>query len=47
LVSKIADEYSGTDAGNLANYYAGIAYLNTGNTLKQLIISKFKSEISC
>ncbi|HEY0091486.1 MAG TPA: hypothetical protein VGB43_03275, partial [Flavobacterium sp.] len=26
---KIADEYSGTDAGNLANYYAGIAYLNT------------------
>lgn len=29
-VVKIADEYSGTDAGNLANYYAGIAYLNTG-----------------
>jgi tetratricopeptide (TPR) repeat protein len=27
---KIADEYSGTAAGNLANYYAGIAYLNTG-----------------
>ncbi|WP_394773312.1 tol-pal system YbgF family protein [Flavobacterium sp.] len=27
---KIADEYSGTDAGNLANYYAGMAYLNTG-----------------
>lgn len=27
---KIADEFSGTDAGNLANYYAGIAYLNTG-----------------
>jgi len=27
---KIADEYSGTDAGNLANYYAGVAYLNTG-----------------
>ena len=25
---KIADEYSGTDAGNLANYYAGIASLN-------------------
>jgi hypothetical protein len=22
--------YSGTDAGNLANYYAGMAYLNTG-----------------
>jgi tetratricopeptide (TPR) repeat protein len=27
---KIADEFSGTDAGNLANYYAGVAYLNTG-----------------
>ena len=27
---KMADEYSGTSAGNLANYYAGIAYLNTG-----------------
>jgi tetratricopeptide (TPR) repeat protein len=25
---KIADEYSGTDAGNLANYYAGMASLN-------------------
>ena len=28
-VIKIAEEYSGTDAGNIANYYAGIAYLNT------------------
>ncbi len=27
---RIAEEYSGTAAGNLANYYAGIAYLNTG-----------------
>ena len=27
---QIADQYSGTDAGNLANYYAGVAYLNTG-----------------
>ncbi|WP_348798798.1 tetratricopeptide repeat protein [Flavobacterium adhaerens] len=27
---KIAEEYSGTAAGNLANYYAGIAFLNTG-----------------
>lgn len=27
---KIADEYSGTKAGNLANYYLGIAYLRTG-----------------
>ena len=24
----IADTYSGTNAGNLANYYAGMAYLN-------------------
>lgn len=27
---EIASQYSGTDAGNIANYYAGIAYLNTG-----------------
>lgn len=27
---EIADQYSGTSAGNIANYYAGIAYLNTG-----------------
>jgi len=26
---KIAEDFSGTDAGNLANYYAGMAYLNT------------------
>lgn len=26
-LSDIADEYSGTDAGNLAKYYAGVAYL--------------------
>lgn len=25
---KIASEYSGTDAGNMANYYAGVCYLN-------------------
>lgn len=44
-VVKIAEEYSGTDAGNLANYYAGIAYLNTGkydDAIKSL--EKFKSE---
>ena len=42
---KIADEYSGTDAGNLANYYAGMAYLNTGkfdDAIKYL--GEFKSE---
>ncbi|MBP6758591.1 MAG: tetratricopeptide repeat protein [Flavobacterium sp.] len=42
---KIADEYSGTDAGNLANYYAGIAYLNTGKYTEAIdYLSKFKSE---
>lgn len=42
---KIADEYSGTDAGNLANYYAGIAYLNTGKYNEAIeFLGKFKSE---
>ena len=27
----ISEEYSSTKAGSLANYYAGIAYLNLGN----------------
>ena len=27
---KIADDYSGTDAANLANLYAGLCYANTG-----------------
>jgi tetratricopeptide (TPR) repeat protein len=42
---KIADEYSGTDAGNLANYYAGVAYLNTGKYAEAIeYLGKFKSE---
>lgn len=42
---KIADEYSGTDAGNLANYYAGIAYLNTGKYTEAIdYLSKFNSD---
>jgi tetratricopeptide (TPR) repeat protein len=42
---KIAEEYSGTDAGNLANYYAGMAYLNTGKFDEAITyLSKFKSE---
>ena len=42
---KIADEYSGTDAGNLANYYAGIAYLNTGKYDEAIdYLGKFSSE---
>jgi len=41
----IADKYSGTDAGNLANYYAGIAYLNTGKFTEAIeYLGKFKSE---
>ncbi|KAB2814638.1 tetratricopeptide repeat protein [Phaeocystidibacter luteus] len=28
---QVADEFSGTKAGNLANYYAGVCYLNTGD----------------
>ncbi len=27
----LAENYSGTKAGNLANYYAGVSYLNLGN----------------
>jgi predicted negative regulator of RcsB-dependent stress response len=42
---KIADEYSGTKAANLANYYAGMAYLNTGKFDKALeYLEKFKAE---
>jgi tetratricopeptide (TPR) repeat protein len=41
----IADKYSGTDAGNLANYYAGIAYLNTGKYTEAIeYLGSFKSE---
>jgi hypothetical protein len=41
---KIADEYSGTDAANLANY-AGMAYLNTAKYTEAIeYLSKFKSE---
>jgi len=41
----IADKYSGTDSGNLANYYAGVAYLNTGKYTEAIdYLSKFKSE---
>ena len=40
----ITEEYAGTDAGNLANYYAGMSYLNLGdfkNAIKYL--ENFKS----
>jgi tetratricopeptide (TPR) repeat protein len=43
--TKIASEYSGTKAGNLANYYAGMAYLNTGKFDKAIeYLSSFKSD---
>ncbi|HEX8268824.1 MAG TPA: hypothetical protein VF581_02935 [Flavobacterium sp.] len=42
---EIADQYAGTDAGNLANYYAGIAYLNTGKYAEAITsLDKFKSD---
>lgn len=43
--ADIADKYSGTDAGNLAHYYAGISYLNL-KKYDQAITSleKFKSD---
>jgi len=42
---KIADEYSGTDAGNLANYYAGIAYLNISKYDEAITyLNKFNSD---
>ena len=42
---KIAEEFSGTDAGNLANYYAGMAYLNIGKNDEAITyLEKFSSE---
>jgi tetratricopeptide (TPR) repeat protein len=42
---KIANEYSGTDAGNLANYYAGLAYLNTGKYTEAIdYLNKFSTK---
>ena len=42
---EIADKFSGTEAGNLANYYAGIAYLNTGKYSEAVAsLDKFKSD---
>jgi tetratricopeptide (TPR) repeat protein len=41
----IADNFSGTNAGNLANYYAGISYLNIGkNTEAIQYLEKFSSD---
>jgi len=44
-VIKIAEEYSGTDAANQANYMAGIAYLNTGKYAEAITsLEKFSSK---
>lgn len=41
----IADQYSGTAAGNLANYYAGMAYLNTKDYQNAITyLDKFESD---
>ncbi len=41
----IAENYSGTAAGNLANYYAGIAYLNTGKYTQAIAsLEDFKAD---
>ncbi len=40
----IIDNYGGTNAANLANYYAGIAYLNTGKYQEAIqYLDKFKA----
>lgn len=42
---QIIENYSGTDAANLSNYYAGIAYLNLGdNTNAIKYLAEFKSD---
>ncbi len=42
---KIAEEYSGTDAGNQANYMAGVAYLNTKKYAEAIeSLEKFSSD---
>ncbi|QTD38121.1 tetratricopeptide repeat protein [Polaribacter batillariae] len=41
----IAQKYSGTDAGNLANYYAGVSYLQMKNYEKAIeYLNKFDSD---
>jgi predicted negative regulator of RcsB-dependent stress response len=42
---KIADEYSSTDAGNLAHYYAGVSLLHTGKYDEAIShLEKFKAK---
>lgn len=44
-LAEIADQYSGTPSGNLANYYLGISYLQTGKFNEAVeYLSKFESD---
>ena len=44
---KIADDYSMTKLGNLANYSAGIAYLHTGDFKKAIeYFNKYEAELT-
>ncbi len=41
----VAEDYSGTKAGNLANYYAGVSYLNLGQYEKAIeYLDEFDSD---
>ena len=41
----VAEQYEGTAAGNIANYHAGMAYLNLGDFKKAITyLEKFKSD---
>ena len=45
MVVDIIDNYSGTNAANLANYYAGVAYLNTGKYQEAIeYLDQFKAD---
>jgi tetratricopeptide (TPR) repeat protein len=44
-VVEIADQFAGTASGNLANYYAGLSYLNTGKYAEAITyLEKFSSK---
>ena len=41
----VSEQYAGTDAGNIANYYAGMAYLNLGDFKNAIsYLENFKSD---
>lgn len=42
---QIAEQYSGTDAGNLANYYAGVSFLHIGKYVDAIkYLDEFKAD---